>query len=130
MKGLAFSALAGILIASISLSTYADSIPITVVNESSAPVVLMIKPNSQSGRVAAATPSSVQEISIAAAAIKMFTGRYTYSMDDFFIQSVGHPMQQCKFASAPIAPQAPKLITLNISNDPSTRGQNCLVSWQ
>lgn len=116
MKGLAISALAGILIASISSLTYADAIPITVVNESTTPVSLIIKP-------------SAQPITIAAAAIKMFTGQYNYPAD-ILIQSPGHAPQQCKWAFAPVGVQTPKLITLNISNDQLTRTQNCLLSWQ
>lgn len=114
MKGLVFSTLAGLIIASVG-SSYADNIRVTSINESSAPVNLIM-------------PDSTK-ISVSTGAIKMFTSNYNYPQPILY-QGAGQFPQKCDWSMQPIGKQTIKTITLNIANDAVSRRQTCLLSWQ
>jgi hypothetical protein len=111
MRGLVLSTLAGLIIASIG-SSYADIIRVTALNESAAPVNLIMPDSSKTA--------------ISTGAIKMFSTNYTYPAPISF-QSLGKFPKKCDWSMQPVGKQSIKTITLNISNNTASP---CLISWQ
>lgn len=121
MKGLIFSSLAGVFIASIGIS-YADSIRITAISESGEPEYL---------KITSAKPGSIHNriYPIGGANIKMFTADYTYP-DSIFIARRGEYPRRCDWTMPPVGKQIIRVLTLDISTDNSTNALRCLLSWQ
>lgn len=116
MKGLVFSTLVGLAIASSIGSSYADATRVTVLNESSSAINLIMPDSSKT--------------TVATGAIKMFSIKnYTYPAPIMY-QSFGKFPQKCDWSMQPVGKQTIKTITLNISTDASSHQQTCLLSWQ
>lgn len=121
MKGLTMSVLSGLILASIGIS-YADAIRVTVINDAASLVNerLLITPS--------ATVNQQPKQYNLPAMIKMFTADYNYP-GPIQISSSGS-LVTCNWVSPPIGKQVIKNLTLNISNDATTKKPNCVIDWQ
>jgi hypothetical protein len=94
---------------------YADSMRLTVINDSS------VTQNLNIGKIN-------QNISLSPGEVKMLTVDYRYP-DAITMFSVGGSTKNCNWAMPPIGKQTIQNLTLNISNTAINKSQDCSISF-
>ncbi len=121
MKGFIISGLAGLFIASLGATSYADTIRVNVSNESGSRANLIMGNTHMQKRV----------ISLGAADATLFTAHYTYP-ERISIQTSETYNKNCDWARARIPGvrmNAIQSLDIIITTDKLTNSPNCLIDW-
>jgi len=119
MKKVIAGSLAGLLLA-VGLSSYADPVRVTAVNQMPARTQLIFT---------SLTSAQRQVFALSSAAAMLFSVDYRYPAA-ILMQSNNRSFKPCRWTNPPVGKQTIRLIDLSISIDKSTNTPICLINWR